>query len=308
MRSPTSIGFSFAAFLVFAGCNQPFEPDGPPNSKLVVYSILNAASDTQYVRVGTTFENPPGPEVTGATVVMETNGHTIPFRDTTLVRATANGSADTLHAYIAYHQAVTPGNFYQLVVTTPDGRSVSASAQALLVPTIALQDAKILDRSGTAQITLNTLFRSLGGAFVAHFYLDYYAFVDGGWELHRTEVPLSRTYDAAGNPALTYPALSLVRGVATAQKTLPIIFDTLLYAQTRSDIIQEYPAAPVIWLQGVFVLTQIDDVLYNYYYVNNGPVDRSSIRLDQPDYTNIPRGLGVFGSSVTVTQSYPITR
>jgi hypothetical protein len=41
--------------------------------------------------------------------------------------------------------------------------------------------------------------------------------------------------------------------------------------------------------------------------VNNGPRDNSTIRMDQPDYTNIPNGLGVFGSSVMVTMSYPLT-
>ncbi|MDD1749599.1 MAG: DUF4249 family protein, partial [Methanothrix sp.] len=282
--------------------------DGPVSSKLAVYSILNSASSTQFVRVGTTYANPPGPVIDDATVQMFTNGRTIPFRDTVVVGTDGAGNPLPINVYVAYNQPISPGSNYTLQVLTPTGLAATVNTQALLLPSIALKDTKILDRSTTEQITLNTIFRSSGGAYVLHFYLDYYAFVDGGWEFHRSEVPLSRYYDSNGNLIKTYPSLSLVRSLTPAQKTVPILLDTTQYVNTRAEVIRQYPEAPVIWLQGVFVLTQIDDVLYNYYYVNNGPVDKSSIRLDQPDYTNIPGGLGVFGSSVTVTQTYPITR
>jgi hypothetical protein len=131
--------------------------------------------------------------------------------------------------------------------------------------------------------------------------------VEGGWELHRVEVPLSSRYDTDGNLLKTYPSLALVQALAASQKIVQIHYDALQYTQTRAETIVKYPAAPIVWLRAAFILTQIDDVLYQYYYVNNGPMDESSIRLDQPDFTNIPDGLGVFGNSVTVTVTYPIT-
>ena len=308
MRNPSHIGLIALLCCVLPACNQPFEPDGPVNSKLIVYSVLNAASTTQYVRVSTTFQTPPGREMHDASVQMVYNGRTVLFRDTTIVSTDAEGHATPINVFVAYNQPISSGSRYLLQVSIPSGLSASASTTALTPPTFFLKNPKILDRLSNQQITLSSSFGSFTGAFVLHFYLDFYAFVDGGWELHRAEVPQSSHFDKNENPVNVYPSLALVQSLASSQKDVSISFDTLQYSRTRAEAIATYSAAPVVWLRGVFVLTQIDNVLFDYYYVNNGPPDKSSIRLDQPDYTNIPNGLGVFGSSATVTMSYPITR
>ncbi len=308
MRNRSHIGLVVLLCFVLPACNQPFEPDGPVNSKLVVYSVLNAASTTQYVRVSTTFQTPPGPEIHDASVQMAYNGRTVLFSDTTIVSTDADGHATPMNVYVAYNQPISPGSRYLLNVSIPSGLSASASTTSLNPPTFFLKNPKILNHLANEQLTLSTSFGSFTGAFVMHFYLDFYAFVDGGWELHRAEVPQSSHFDKNENLVNVYPSLALVQPLASSQKEVKIIFDTLQYSRTRAEAITTYPAAPVVWLRGVFVLTQIDNVLFDYYFVNNGPPDKSSIRLDQPDYTNIPNGLGVFGSSATVTMSYPITR
>jgi hypothetical protein len=308
VKNSATIGLVVLLCCVLTACNQPFEPDGPVSSKLVLYSILNAASSTQYVRVSTTYQTPPGQEIHDAAVRMEYNGRTIVFRDTTIVSVDAEGHTAPVHVYVAYNQPISPGSRYLLHVSTPSGLSASAGATALNPPAFSLRNPKILDRLANEQLTLNVSFGSFTGAFVIHFYLDFYAYVEGGWELHRTEVPLSSRHDINQNLMSVYPSLALVQTLASSQKDVTIKLDTLQYSFARAEVISAYPAAPVVWLRAVFVLTQIDNTLFNYYYVNNGPVDKSSIRLDQPDYTNIPEGLGVFGSSATVTMSYPITR
>lgn len=308
MRMRLSIAPVALLFTALAGCNQPFEPDGPVNSKLVVYSILDGASTNQYVRLSTTYAAPPGPELRNASVRMTYNGRTIVFRDTTIMTTDAGGNPAPINIYVAYNQPVNHGSTYRLQVSTPAGLTASANTTALQLPSFYLTNTTVLNRAAREQIKLSTSFGSFTGAFVLHFYLDFYAYVDGGWELHRTEVPLSSYPDKDGNPVKVFPSLSLVQALAASQKVVTLQFDTLQYSHTRAEVMTQFPAAPVVWLQGVFVLTQIDNVLYDCYYVNNGPVDKSSIRLDQPDYTNIPGGLGVFGSSVTVTMSYPILR
>jgi len=308
LRNRSPIGLVLLLCCILTACNQPFEPDGPVNSKLVIYSILNAASSTQYVRVSTTYQTPPGREIHDASVQMVYNGRTVVFRDTTIISRDTDGHTTPIPVYVAYNQPISSGSRYLLVVSTPSGLSASASTMALNPPTFYLKNQQILNRLSNEQITLSTSFGDFSGAFVMRFYLDFYGFVDGGWELHRSEVPLSSHNDKNGNLVKNYPSLALVQSLASSQKEVLIKFDTLQYSQTRAEVIAAYPAAPVVWLRGVFVLTQIDNTLFDYYYVNNGPIDKSSIRLDQPDYTNIPNGLGVFGSSATVTMSYPITR
>jgi hypothetical protein len=293
--------------LLVISCNQPFEPDGPANSKLVVYSILNGASSTQFVRLSGAYATAPAPSLRGASVWMTYDGKTKQFRDTTVSTVDASGAPVNIPVFVAYQMPITGGSKYTLHVTDPSGLSADVRSTALQPPSFTINNAKVLSRSVRSQIILNTTFGSFDGAFVMHFYLDFYAFVNGGWELHREEVP-SRSYEETdGTTVKVYPSLDLVSTYSASRTTVPIPFDTLQYDQTRSEIITRYAAAPVVWLRATFVLSQIDDVLYNYYYVNNGPRDNSTIRMDQPDYTNIPNGLGVFGSSVMVTMSYPLT-
>ncbi len=295
-----------AAGVLLGSCNQPFEPDGPVSNKLVVYSILNGASTTQYVRVGTTYQSPPAPDVRNASVTLVYNGHTVAFRDTILPVTDNSGAITMTNLYVAPRLSIVPGTSYTLQVSTPDGLTVSASTTTLTPPSFSLVNPRIVDSTSTGPITLNVLFKSYTGAAVMHFYLDYYAYVDGGWELHRSEIPVSTSTNGAGATVPKFPGLNLVQSFALYEKLTPMQFDPAMYSLVRNQAYAAYPAAPVIWLQAVFTLTQIDDALYNYYYMYNGPVDRSSIRLDQPDYSNIPHGLGVFGNSVTVTMTYPI--
>ena len=287
-------------------CNQPFEPDGPANSKLVVYSILNGASSTQFVRLSTTYDASPAPSLRGASVSMTFDGRTVQFRDTTVTTTDASGAPASIPMFVAYQMPITGGSKYTLRVTDPSGLGAEVRSTALQPPYFALNNAKVLSRSVRSQIILNTTFGSFDGAFVMHFYLDFYAYVNGGWELHREEVPVRSYEESDGTTVKVFPSLDLVRTYSASRTMVPIKYDTLQYDQTRSEIVSRYTAAPVVWLRATFVLSQIDDVLYNYYFVNNGPRDNSTIRMDQPDYTNIPKGLGVFGSSVMVTMTYPL--
>ncbi len=306
MRKVPHILFLVLLALAVTSCNQPFEPDGPVSNKLVVYSILDATSSTQYVRVGTTYETPPGPAVHDAFVILSSNSGTTFFRDSTVSILDPAGVATQMNVFIAPRLFINPGTTYTLTVGTFDGLRTSVSTTTLSPPTASLTSPHIVDSTGTGPITLKVLFRSFSGAAVLHFYVDYYAYVDGGWEFHHDEIPQSSSFDNNGIVSKVYPSLALVKSFALSQKAISMQFDPAQYSLVRTEATKKYPDAPVIWLQAVFVLTQIDDALYNYYYVNNGPVDKSSIRLDQPDFTNIPNGLGVFGNSLTVTMTYPI--
>ncbi len=50
--------------------------------------------------------------------------------------------------------------------------------------------------------------------------------------------------------------------------------------------------------RALFVLTQTEENLYKYYNIANAYQDQISVRTDQPDWTNINGGLGVFGAMI----------
>jgi len=287
MRRALCILWLLASLL--AGCNQPFEPNGPLNNTLVVYSILSCRNDTQYVRLSATSGAPPVPEIRGAAVSVTSGRQVIQFRDTTVLWRDTAGNPSPTAVYVAYNAPVLGNALYSLKASTPSGLTASASITALTQPLLSLQPG-----ATAGFFVLNRVFKSVSGAAVLHFYLDYYALVNNGWELHTEEVPSRRYVDPAGNEVFEYPSFSPVGSLVAGGTT--VLIDSTLFQVTRTIVYKKYAPAPVVFRDIRFVLTQIDDVLYDYYYLNNGPVDISTIRLDVPVYTNIKGGYGIFGS------------
>ena len=289
--------------LGWLGCNQTFEPEGPVNNKLVLYSILASQTDTQYVRLSTTYGSSPVPDVKGALVQLVGPNRTLTFKDTTVQWLDAQGNFSPTNVYVAYHAPVVGGQQYELQASTITGLTASANATPVSAPSFVIHASPT-----PGYFTLDTRFATEAGAFVMRFYVDFYALVEGGFEFHREEVPTGSSVDQAGNVVLTYPQLSLVALLSHNRGTIPIKFDSAAFNQTVSRILTRYPGGVVVFLQIAFSLTQIDDVLYSYYYFNNGPVDKSTIRLDQPDFTNVANGFGVVGSRVQVNRFYRLNR
>jgi Domain of unknown function (DUF4249) len=165
-RSLTS---SIGLLLLLAGCNQPFEPQGPVNNKLALYGILNAQSETQYVRLGTTFDTPPGPEIRDAVVEIIGDGRRVRLADTTVLWTDASGKTVPLNMYAAYNLAVKSGVQYRLEASTPSGLTASSSTTVLESPTFNLQDPTVLERLTGSPVLLNASFNSGLGAYVMHF-------------------------------------------------------------------------------------------------------------------------------------------
>jgi hypothetical protein len=61
-----------------------------------------------------------------------------------------------------------------------------------------------------------------------------------------------------------------------------------------------------LFTQALFYVVQFDVALWNYYSVANMFRDKLSVRTDEPDYTNINNGTGVFGSTTVDSLVWPI--
>jgi hypothetical protein len=136
--------------------------------------------------------------------------------------------------------------------------------------------------------------------YIVRLFVDY-EIIPG--QFRRIEVPM-RVDWTTGTPVPVYPGVR--RGVTESSPSLSITHqitrDAYSYALYQAE--QGYSAAELRFKQAVIVLYSIDKNLYSYYNIVNGFQDPSSIRTDQPDFTNIQGGVGVFGAysidSVTV--------
>lgn len=290
-------------FTHLSGCNEAFNPRGPYEEKVVVFAILTSLSDTQYVRIYKTY-NPPGfnpldvttdNAVTGAQVVIREGATVYPFRDTTIFRADKSRYQTDINAYVAYGFAVQPGKTYTLTIQLPDGKTLGSE---LTVPPqatmrndnfLALQNPFLFHD----EIDLKSFLSPLTRGFVVHAFVEYEVLTSGVWQSKREEIPLAirsqvdcKTFDPV------YPPL-LRRKAGQPELSLYLVS---AYTTTLRKIWNSHPRLDVRLKQVAFELSQLDKNLYDYYSLANGFRDEFSIRSDEPDYSSIAGGLGIFGA------------
>ena len=106
------------------------------------------------------------------------------------------------------------------------------------------------------------------------------------------EVPTVHVVDSvAGIIQVRYPTLERVQGSQYA-----VAFMVGAYRWALKDIVARHFPNQVIFKQARFQMTQLDENLYKYNKTVNSFEDKGSIRLDQPDFSNISGAVGMFGA------------
>lgn len=311
---------------LWAGCDNTFNPKGRYDEEMAVYSVLSTKSDTQYVRVYTTYnpsgynplENTVDTPIRGARVtIQESNAARqflsgtsyYQFRDTTLRREDTSRYPSAVSAYISHPMKIKPGRSYFLSVNSPRyGQATSIitmpSQGAVIASSIDIQDPwQSLDGSLHISVGLSSITKG----YQVKFFIDYAVFIkDVGWKEQRVEIPqaiLSGTnladMNAVYSKLIKRPTTS--GGVGTVA-TYPLN----VYAKIIYFLRQMYHTDDIRFKQAIFHLIQTESELYNYINIANGFSDPKSIRLDLPEYTNIKGGVGIFGGFVVDSAKYDL--
>lgn len=302
--------------LVVVSCDEPFQPKGPFEEKLVVFGVLTTHTDTQYVRLYTTY-NPEGydptvhttdKQISGATVTLTAGSRVWQYRDTTITRADRSRYTSDINAYILVPFKPTPNTAYTLDVRLPDGRQAKGSA---LVPGrgyISVVTLHVLDQPQSfaedLYVVASIAPRTRG--FLVRFFIEFELTVNGVKELRRVEVPLRirRSIDDVVRERI-YPKLQRRTSFDSDrnQGSEYVGFQHDAYFNTLSEIATLYAQSNPVLKNAIFVLTQVDANLYNYFNVVNGFQDEITIRTDQPDVSSIEGGVGMFGAMTVDTTS-----
>lgn len=290
-------------FTFLSGCSEVFNPHGSYEEKIVVFAILTSLSDTQYVRIYKTY-NPPAfhpldvtteNAVTGARVVVREGTSVYQFRDTTIRRVDRSRYQMDISAYVAYAFSVQPGKTYTLSIQLPDGTSLQS--EMTVPPNATMRNDNYLTLHNPFlfgdDIDLKSFLSPLTRGFVVRSFVEYEVMTDGVWQMKREEIPLliRRQVDCTTFDAVYPPLLRRKAG----QPELSL-YPASAYAATLGKIWNSHPRPDVRLKQVAFELCQLDKNLYDYYSLANGFRDEFSIRADEPDYSSIPGGLGIFGA------------
>jgi hypothetical protein len=300
MKSPIAYrAFVFVILLTATGCHEAFSPKGPFQQRLVAYSVLSTQTDTQYVRLDLSF-NPDGfdPNTvtdkvvdTTAQVVVTAGNQTFSFHDTLLTSDRQAPLPSPVHAFVNSSFRPQPGTSYVLTVVSTHG-TISASTTMPATGTLAVRDQSKLLYPGSfpnQNIEVDGILGRTAKGFLVRFIVEFSPESDTSI---RAEQPIPLSYDqgSSGSPVPVFPQLQRATSFQFAES-----YPVANFIQTLAEITSQYKSK-IILRRAKFYLVQTDESLYDYYNIVNGFEDKYSIRTDQPDYTNIQKGLGVFGS------------
>jgi len=290
------------------GCDQPFNPRAPFERKLVIFSVLATNRSEQFVRVSTNYdvpgfdpnENTTDPAMNDATVSVLSEGKTYTLRDTVLPRPDNERYKTPIICYVARPLDVTCGRAYELQVVSP---TLGIARASLMVPehcyvALRIDGAMYLDYVPAIPpgikdpgITVEGNFSKWAAGYVLRFFLKYEVLKDTVWVAEELEVPAVHWADSVAGIQLRYPTVDRVQG-----SRYTVVFMVNAYRWALRDIVNRYIANRVVFREARFQMTQLDGNLYKYYKTVNAFEDKGTIRLDQPDYSNINGGVGVFGA------------
>ncbi len=291
----------FSIAVILAACDTDFSPKGQYEQRLIVYSILSNRSDSQYVRIYTTYnlsgydqgEQSSDTQVRGADVQLSDVLGNYELTETTIPRDDKSRYSSDIVAYMISPCRIQPGRQYSLAITSSAGNA-SATATVPTNGVIYFRNPSVLRNPDVfnEDIVASAQVSPLARGYLVRFFIDVDVYVGQELVRKRLEVPsgiLQNQYQ--------YPILN--RRPPEPIQLFNIYFSLDVYKMFRKALVKQYGGFS---LQGaMLVLTQVDKNLYNYYGVANGFQDPYSVREDLPDYTNIDGGFGVFGAMIEDT-------
>lgn len=322
MKKIAQMILSCAAVVWFIGCDDTFNPVVNYRDELVVYSVLRPGVDTQYVRVYKTY-NPPNYDpfagtfyspVTGAEVILRDEmGTTVRFNEGTIGAWDSTRYGPSVHVYFVSGFVPVRGRLYTLSVAARDLPPATAQAVVPGTGTVSAVSPTMLRFpqlfSSSDQIKLQLSLSGAARGFMVRFFVDYEvaAPVPGGWLPQRAEVPLT-IIRAPSIDSLdaTYPTVQIRQSAAQGNRD-EAAFGHSSYRTLLALLWRKYEKPGFIRMkQAVFHLYQVETNLFTYYNVANGFRDELSVRTDEPDFSNIQGGVGLFGSFAVDSVAYDL--
>jgi hypothetical protein len=304
--------------LLYGSCDESFDPSAAFKPRMVVYSVLRSDSDTQYVRIYSSYlppgndpaENPSEIPVTDAAVnITGTNplydARILDFQRIDVKRLDQSRYTNDITAYYCYPFRPIKGATYRLTAVSP---TYGTSTAVTTVPgrgTLTAINASVLadPASSREDFGLSMTLSPQAKAFLGRVYVDYlFTLDDRNYFPRRFEVPLGREviscFWRTVNETFPRPAPK-----QNSQEQIP--YNHIVYLHKVSNVYDREGAA-IRFTQAVFYVIQFDEPLWDYYAVANRFQDTYSVRIDEPDYTNIANGDGVFGSATVDSLVFPL--
>ena len=293
------------AFIILS-CNQPFDPRGPVDTHLVVFSVLSTDRNTQFVSVttpllpssfGTSEFYSTDASVSDAIVTILGPGESYRLSDTILHRPSTSEFKFPLRLYAANLFTPRYGTKYVLSVDSKSRGVASTSVVLPEKPTLYMTSRAYFRLLQPYQYHSDSLFEfgmklsTVAKGYIARLFLVFDVLNGTHWERIRVQLPVSVGDSTYSILFPQYPGLS----ECTTSDAFLVIWKIGYLKSIFKDIAQRGYAANS-FRQVVFEVVQVESNLYSYCLASRVDRDPRSIRLEQPLYPRITGGsYGVVG-------------
>ncbi len=321
----TSIFLCLLCATFAAGCDTSFSPKGPFRNEVVVVSVLTADKGPQFVRLYSTYD-PPGfdasavttdnPILNATVVLTDVSGGSGAYvlRDTSVQRLDTTRYSGPIHAYVTSDFIPSAGQHVGITTTSAGNGTQSASTTLPGHAQMYVAITDILDHPGKysdypVEIIANISYLTRG--YLVRIFLEY-EYLDGPTKvIERREAPISVLTWGSGAGSITIPTYPILTRrssapSATTPNTELVFFENAAYQYAVSSVRSQFGNNSLHFRNAIVTLTQAEQNFYNYFKITNAFEDPQSIRTDQPDYTNISGGVGVFGGRTLDSLVVPV--
>ncbi len=289
----------FALAVFYYSCDVPLNPNAPFRQRYALIGIMRNDTSVQIITLTKSYQpadglnplsNTDDPSVVGAEVNMWYRDTLYELRDTTIPRADTSHYKGPIHFYYINNFQPQPGEYVDIEALLPNGLLLQSTTQMPDVQNYGFfsnkDDRTIPPADGRNYIYIE--WKQLPNIlYQPRVIITYY--VKGSTDKREKEVPLYYE-NQNGNSVPIYLTQTKVNSFSISLETINRALneipeggkDKLQYSIANIDV----------------QMIAYDENLATYYSSIQEGVDAFTVRLDQPDYSNITGGFGIFGSFV----------
>lgn len=297
----------FTLALLNYSCDESINPNAKFRERYILNGIMRGDTTFQTVTLAHSYQ-PDGldpleftddPAIRNAEVNIYYDNKLYHMRDTTIVRLNTSHYQDSLKFYYNSELKPGPNQVIEIDALLPNGlllQSESLTPNVRNIGFFEFENDKIIPPSLGSR--LNIKWQNLGKVLYApKLFIHYY--VKGDTLLQSKEVPLFY-YSEGGSLKGFFP---------TPVRSNFLFLELETIQQAISEIPQNGKAKSEYTIVNLEMQLMVyDEYLSTYYSSVRQGVDGFTIKLDNPDYSNIKNGFGIFGSFIKTSTFLTFTK
>ncbi len=315
MRKVISFLFVALNIIVIISCDDQVNPKTDFREVYALNCVIRGDTSFQVATISKSYNvdgfdpltNSNDPFIKGAKIKLtfESTGETFLFRDTTLVRPADSRYTTQMSYYYINNFKPAYESPISIEAVLPNGKALTAKSNTLFISRYAIEDksysiplatfGKYINFSWTA-VTQSTKDAQI--YYVPELVIAYSKIQNGVQVELQKKVPLNYISGENGD----YPIYPSIQSNVTSA-----IFDTMTIRRSLEEISASDPNKQnYIIHKAIFRLIITDKNLAVYYAAQKTFLDEFSVRVTQPEFTNINGGLGIFGTLNSTQIDVPI--